>query len=409
MQKLYRKLPDSPGVYLFRDAAGQILYIGKAANLKRRVSSYFERGHDLRIEKLVTEIRKVDYKKTDSALEALILESDLIKKYQPPYNIKEKDDKSFLYVVISDEEFPRVLLVRGKELAFAKSERTYGPFVSAANIREALKILRRIFPWHTHSAKLINKSKRPCFDYEIGLCPGTCIGAVDKSTYLKNIKRLELFLSGKKKQLIKSLEKEMKKESKNLEFEKAEKIKRQIFALKHIQDVALISDNEVRNLNLNHQELRIEGYDVSNISGTFAVGSMVVFKGDKPDKSAYRHFKIRTIKKANDIGMLKEVLLRRFSNFLSGGGWELPDVILIDGGKGQVKAAEIILQEFGFKIPVIGIAKGKKRKKNEFIGRILKNGIEEKTLIKIRNEAHRFAVAYHRKLRGAAIKIRRSH
>ncbi|MDI6734031.1 MAG: excinuclease ABC subunit UvrC [Patescibacteria group bacterium] len=400
---LYKKLPETPGVYLMKNAQGEILYIGKAGNLKRRVSSYFERAHDLRIEKLVQEIQKIDYKKTDSALEALILESELIKKYQPPYNIKEKDDKSFLYVEITSEEFPRVLLVRGKELASAKSSKIYGPFVSAVNLKEALRILRRIFPWNTHPEKSVNKSKRPCFDYEIGLCPGACIGAVDKNAYLGNIRRFKLFLEGKKKKIIKSLEDEMKKQSKNLKFEKAEKIKRQIFALKHIQDIALINDNDVENLRIKNQELRIEGYDISNISGVFAVGSMVVFIGDKPVKSEYRHFKIRTIKKANDIGMLKEILRRRLNRFLPVGGWQLPDLILIDGGKGQVNAAETVLQESGLKTPIIGIAKGKKRKNNKFIGKI-PDGIEEKTLIKIRDEAHRFAIAYHRNLRNLNIR-----
>ncbi|MDI6820978.1 MAG: GIY-YIG nuclease family protein [Patescibacteria group bacterium] len=404
----YKYLPETPGVYLMKNNRGQILYIGKAGNLRRRVSSYFERApafakatagrHDLRIEKLAREIRKIDYKKTDSVLEALILESELIKKHQPPFNIKEKDDKSFLYIEITNEEFPRVLLVRGKKLAFVKSKGIYGPFVSAINIREALKILRRIFPWSIHLAKSINGAKRPCFDYEIGLCPGTCIGAVDKNAYLDNIKRFKLFLEGKKKRAIKSLESEMRKESKNLEFEKAEKIKRQIFALKHIQDIVLISDSDSEFKNKKTSQLRIEGYDISDISGIFAVGSMVVFAGDKPVKSEYRLFKIRTIKKANDVSMLKEVLQRRFSRLPSAHGWQLPDLILIDGGKGQVNAGQDVLREFGLKIPIIGIAKGKKRNKNEFIGKIL-DGIEEKTLIKVRDEAHRFAINYHKKIR----------
>src|SRR3989344_1918439 len=176
-KRLYKNLPQTPGVYLMKSASGRILYIGKAANLKRRVSSYFMRANDARIEKLVGEIKKIDYKKTDSALEALILESKLIKKYQPLFNVKEKDDKSFLYVEIAREEFPRILLVRGTDKS--KRER-FGPFTSASNIREALKILRRIFPWSTHEAEQIAKRKsqgahRPCFDYEIGLCPGTCI------------------------------------------------------------------------------------------------------------------------------------------------------------------------------------------------------------------------------------------
>lgn len=386
MANLYKNLPESPGVYLMRDVRGRALYIGKAANLRRRVASYFERPHDYKIERLISQISKIDYKKTDTAIEALILESRLIKKFAPPFNVKEKDDKSFLWVEITKEKFPRVLLSRGKG--------DYGPFTSASNIREALRIIRRIFPFSTHAASAIGKFKRPCFDCEIGLCPGTCIGSINRTEYLRNIKNIKLFFAGRKKQIIRLLTKEMKKVSKNLDFEKAEKLRRQIFALQHIQDVSLIGETEMRNEKLEmSRAVRIEGYDISNISGTSATGAMAVFLADKPDKNEYRKFKIRTITKSDDIGMLKEVLRRRFNN-----SWPLPNLVLIDGGRGQVNAAKSVLDEFGLKIPVLGIAKGPRRKKNEFVGQILK-GINSKTLIKIRNEAHRFAIGYHKALR----------
>jgi excinuclease ABC subunit C len=410
VSNLYQNLPETPGVYLMKDGNGRILYIGKAGNLKRRVSSYFLRPHDSRIEKLVSEIRDIDYKKTESSLEALILEAELIKKHEPPFNIKEKDDKSFLYVEITDEEFPRVLLSRGKKLEKQSHEvKTrkfkFGPFTSASSIREALRIIRRIFPYNIHPPEKIKKFGRTCFDYEIGLCPGVCAGLINKADYAKNVRNIKLLFEGKKSKILKNLEKEMKSASRLMEFEKAEKLKRQIFALRHIQDVALIADEQILNSirepadEVQNSEKRIEGYDISNISGTSAVGSMVVFTNGQPDKNEYRKFRIRTIKKSDDVGMLKEVLRRRFSRTLPAGGWPLPALILIDGGKGQVNGAKKVLEEIGLRIPVIGIAKGAKRKKNEFIGEIPK-GFDTKMLIKVRNEAHRFAISYHRALRG---------
>jgi excinuclease ABC subunit C len=391
----YGTLPDEPGVYIFRDAVGKILYIGKAANLKRRVSSYFTRPHDYRIQKMVSEIRKVEHRDTDTALEALILEAKLIKKYKPPFNIREKDDKSFLFVEIMKEDFPRVLLVRGKEVSAGLR---FGPFTSASSVREALRIIRRIFPFSVHSPESIGKSKRPCFDYGIGLCPGTCTGLVTKADYLKNIRNIKLFFGGKKAVVLRNLEKEMEQASAALEFEKAGKLKRRIFALRHIQDIAFINESEISGEGIKAKASRIEGYDISNISGTSAVGSMVVFRGNRPDIDQYRKFKIRTIEQSNDVGMLREVLRRRFSRR----DWSLPDLVLIDGGKGQVNAAREVIEEAGFKIPVVGIAKGPERKKNEFVGKI-PEGVDEDTLIKVRNEAHRFAISYYRKLGRAAM------
>ncbi len=399
---IYKNLPEFPGVYLMKGAREKVLYIGKAGNLRRRVSSYYLRANDAKTEKLLAEIRKVDYQKTDTAIEALILESQLIKKYEPPYNVKEKDDKSFLYVEITKEEFPRVILVRGKSKA---SGDRFGPFTSASNIRSALKIVRKIFPFSIHLSAKIGKFRRACFDYELGMCPGTCIGAVHKTEYRKNIRNIKLFFQGKKVQILKQLKKEMKEASKKLEFETAEKLRRQIFALGHIRDIALITDEQSIAKIEGPALSRVEGYDISNISGTSAVGSMVVFSARggpasgwtdaKPDKDEYRKFKISTITSSNDVGMIKEVLRRRFNN-----PWPYPALILVDGGRGQVNAAKTVLSEFGLDLPVVGIAKGPKRKKNEFVG-YRPSKEEEKILIRVREEAHRFALSYHKKLRGA--------
>lgn len=386
------KLPQSAGVYLMKDAAGRILYVGKAGNLRRRVESYFGRPRHSRTEALLTRTAKIDHQKTGTAIEALILESRLIKKYQPPYNVREKDDKSFLWVKITKEKWPRVLLVRG--------EGDFGPFTSAGQIRQALKILRRIFPYGLHqpppshiarSSNIIQR--RPCLDYELGLCPGTCVGAADHSNVLKNIRMFRAFFKGRKKQIIQSLTGEMNQAAQKMAFEEAERIKRQIFALKHIEDTALIGAPELKNKNY-RSNIRIEGYDISNISGASAAGAMAVFAGDRPAKNEYRKFKIRNFITPNDLGMLQEMLRRRLRHR----EWPLPDLILIDGGAGQVSAAKIILNEFGLKIPIIGIAKGPQRKKNQFIGQKPRN-LNSQTLIKVRDEAHRFALSYHQKLR----------
>lgn len=449
---LSKGLPATPGVYLMRGARGDILYIGKAANLKRRVSSYFARAHEYRIEKLVNQIRKIDYKKTDTAVEALILEAGLIKKYQPPYNVLEKDDTSFLYVVITKEEFPRVLLVRGKDIQNtrlapslighspnsstrppagragkreelgARFSAGYGPFTSASSIRYALKLIRRIFPFSKHqdNANTTNQKtnatkgdthslhssknsyhsdyarQRPCFDYQIGLCPGTCIEAVSKAEYAKTIRNIKLFFRGKKTQIVRALKNEMRRVSKTLEFEKAEKLRRQIFSLQHIQDIALISDDGVQRTTHNLPSgFRIEGYDISNISGASAAGSMVVFIDGKPDTSQYRKFRIRTVLGSDDTGMLREVLERRLRT-----AWRKPDLMLVDGGIGQVSTARFVLRKHKIDIPVVGIAKGPTRKKSDIVGAV-PSGIDLRTLVRVRNEAHRFAIRYHRSLRGA--------
>jgi excinuclease ABC subunit C len=387
MSDLTKHLPDSPGVYIFKNENGKVLYIGKAGNIKKRVESYFHRSKDIKIKNLLDQIRKIDYKKTDTAIEALILESKLIKHFKPPYNIREKDDKSFLYVEITKDKVPRVILVRGRD---KKEGRRYGPFTSASSIREAMRIIRRIFPYNVHQPSRIATLKRPCFDNQIGLCPGTCTEVADAKDIKRNLRHIRLFLEGNKKQVLRLLKHEMGVEAERLNFEIAAKIKRQIFALQHIQDIAVITKDNLGNTVGTSQ--RIEGYDVSNISGNLAVGSMAVFINSKPDVEEYRKFKIRTLKKPNDVGMLREILERRFSN-----DWPIPDLVLIDGGRAQVNVALDVIGEFGLKLPVVGIAKGKARKKNEFIGRIPEK-VSRNVLIQLRDEAHRFAINYHRKL-----------
>ncbi len=416
-----------------RGLAGKILYVGKAGNLKRRVLSYFVRPLEYRLQKLVSEIKKIDFQKTETSIEALILESQLIKKYKPPYNVREKDDKSFLFVEMTKSKFPQVLFARGKDMK-KNGSAFYGPFTSAKSIREAMRIIRKIFPYSVHPPSSChpgpragvqdesrvpleergspsgkpgmtdNFGQRGCFDWQIGLCPGTCVGAIDSKEYAKTIRHIKLFFEGKKRKIIELLQEEMKEAASKEEYEEAEKKKSQIFALQHINDIALISDIDKSEILNPKSKIRVEGYDISNISGDSAVGSMVVFINGKPEKNEYRRFKIKTIVGANDIGMLREVLSRRFKHWsepalADGNGWSLPSLILIDGGLGQVNAAREILSESGLNIPVVGIAKGAKRKRNDLIGN-LPASFRKQTLIQVRDEAHRFAISYHRKLRG---------
>ena len=407
------KLPKLPGVYFMKAKDGRVLYVGKAANLKRRVSSYFERPQDYRISRMIAEVRSMTWKITDTVIEALILEAEMIKKYQPFYNILAKDDKSFLYVVVPREKFPRVLVVRQNEaMSYDKPLGRFGPFTSGVSIRAAMKILRRIFPWSEHGEwnkeqgikDKENKAIKPCFNYQIGLCPGVCVGVIIERDYKKIIRQLIRFLKGEKKSVLIDLKKEMKLLSKEQRFEEAAKIRGRVFALEHIHDVALIDKSNFGS-GVSEDWGRVEGYDISNISGTSSVGSMVVFTKGEPNKNEYRKFKIKTISGSNDVGMMREVLERRFGHM----EWMMPDLILIDGGLAQVNVARGVIGDLKLAIPVVGIAKGPERKRNDFIyppelhRQILKN---RDILIRVRDEAHRFAVKYHRELRGVGFRAK---
>lgn len=386
----FRDLPSCPGVYFFHDKSGKILYIGKAVNLKRRVSSYFQKNHtDSRIEDMVSRIVKINCRKTDSAIEALILEANFIRHYQPFYNIKSKDDKSFVNIAISKEDFPRVFVIRPNvERLFKgiKIGRIFGPYPSSGSARAALKILRKIF--HFRGLEKTPEAER--FYREIMLVPES------KEGYKESIKGLVLFLEGKKKRLITGLQRQMEEAAKKDQYEKAAQIRDRIFALQHIQDVALLKESEWNEgFNSIVPPARIEAYDISNIFGEYAVGSMVVFTNGKMDTGEYRRFRIKRVKGISDIGMMKEILKRRFAH----GEWQSPNLIIVDGGIGQLNAARQVLGEYGMNIPVIGIAKGPDRKGEKLF--FTKNAPlpDKKLIVQLRDEAHRFAISYHRKLK----------
>jgi excinuclease ABC subunit C len=411
LKKKVSKTPQEPGVYFFVGEKGKILYIGKTTNLRSRVQSYF-RGADSRgqwIEIMVEKAKDVKFQLTDSAFDALILESNLIRKFKPEYNTLGKDDKSFAYFAITEEDFPRVLIFRATDIDFEKLEAgglklkaVYGPYAAKYHMEIALKIIRKIFPFHL----LNQKTEKGCLDYQIGLCPGPYDGAISKADYKKNIRNIMMVLEGKRNGLIRRLTKEMDDAEKKNEFEKATDLRNKVFALRHINDVALMTKDfnseKTPNAKYDMRDMRIEAYDISNIAGTSAVGSMVVFSGNQPDKSQYRKFRIKTVEGSDDVGMMKEILTRRFHN-----DWPMPDLVLLDGGAGHLNMAEKLLREqLGLDVVIAAVAKGPKRKNQELRminGKMkseIRKNLEDKNLLKyIMDEAHRFAIAYHRKTR----------
>lgn len=389
-------LPDAPGVYLFCKGK-DIVYIGKATSLKNRVRSYFSsdivetRGP--RIVKMLNEATHVSYEKTDSVLEALILEALLIKKNQPKYNAKEKSDTSFNYVVITDEDFPRVFTMRERELlqyqiSNIKYQKTFGPFPHGTQLKEALKIIRKIFPYRgKNDAPLATDRKRASRLYEeIGLSPR--LDELGVKEYKKTMRHITLFFEGKKKQLIATLEKEMKQYAKAKQFEMASEMKRRLYALQHIQDVALIK-SDARNPK---SEKRIESFDVAHISETARVGVMTVVENGEPNKKEYRMFNIKSAG-AGDTAALSEVLERRFSH----NEWQLPKLIVVDGGVAQKNVAEKILKEFGYQIPVVAVTKNERHRPERILGAQKDISGNEKEILLVNNEAHRFAISHFRK------------
>ncbi|MEK7120779.1 MAG: GIY-YIG nuclease family protein [Patescibacteria group bacterium] len=390
--KQINKLPDAPGVYQFKKN-GKILYIGKATSLRERVRSYFSKDltetRGALIEKMVKEAEAVDFKKTDSVLEALILEANLVKKYKPPYNTELKDDKSFNWVVITAEEYPRVLVARERDLKKTWEPEDiryqFGPYPNGLQLKEALRIIRKIFPF---SDKCRPGALRPCFDAELGTCPGVCVGGISKQDYTRLINHIRLFFEGKKDKLIKKLEKEMKEYARYEKFEKAQVAKKTIFALKHIKDVSLIKREE------SVVGVRIESYDVAHISETARVGVMVVIEDGMPKKSDYRKFSIKT-SKAGDTSAIGEVLERRLVH----SEWPLPKLFVVDGGKQQRNAFINVLQNAGIEIPVVSVVKNERHQPREILGDMKIRRRYENDIILANSEAHRFAIAYHKKKR----------
>ncbi len=408
-------LPDTPGVYFFRDEEGGILYIGKATSLQDRVRSYFNpdlmKARGLRLVSMVTIASTVTYQETESVLEALLLESKLIKDTNPVYNVKEKDDKSFTCVVITKEKFPRVLTmrIRDYEKKFSKKDvaYVYGPFASLPQLRIAMKIIRKMFPYRdtcevdqgaksdedirSQQAKDV-KSSGQCFNAQIKLCPGVCIGQISQEDYAKNINNIRRLFDGKKTEIKSSLEKDMKEYAQGQLFEKAAIARNTLFALDHIKDISLIKEDRI--LSFKDKSFRIEAYDAAHISGTSRVGVMVVIDGGHIEKSEYRKFKLEE-NVNDDYEGLRQIVLRRFAHK----EWRYPDLLVIDGGLGHKQTAEKVLASLSLLIPCVSVVKDERHKPKDILGDKVHVDYHKKDILLANAEAHRFAIAYHKTLR----------
>jgi len=393
-------LPDAPGVYIFKDAQGKIIYIGKANSLKKRVSSYLGRDLATKTVALMSNVRDVEYRVCKNESLALLLEASLIHQYKPKYNVSLRDDKSFPFVKITNEEFPAIYISRKKETDGA---RYIGSYTNVKLLRQALKIIRRSFPFR--SCKKL--PKKACIYYRLKLSPAPCIGKISNEEYAKTVEDICLILEGKIDTLIKKLAQEMDLQSKELDFEAAAKIRDQINALSALSSSASVSSGlnqleDMKNLlKLNKIPQRIEGFDISDIAGQGACGSMVSFYMGEPDKNNYRRFRIKTVEGIDDYKMLAEVIRRRYGRSIRE-NLALPDLILIDGGKAHLLVASRELEKLKLKIPLVSIAKDKENIYTKARKQPLRFNADTPALNlirRIRDEAHRFALSYHHLLR----------
>lgn len=425
-----KTLPATPGVYFHKDKSGEVIYVGKAAILKNRVRQYFQksRNRDPKTEALVAEIADTEWIEVETELDALFLEAEMVKRYMPRYNILLRDDRSLLYVRIDiKSDYPTVVFTHHP---LDDKAEYFGPYMQGYQVKKALRLLRRVFPYATTKSQATMGSKL----YEqIGLDPGLKSGRTDLEQYRKNLRRLMSYLRGNRTDIVKEIEKEMKQAASDQEFEKAAGLRNKLYEMKALKKQVIFSDREFMDLSKDKAlqgltELlaidmpkRIEGYDISHMSGTDNVASMVVFTNGMPNKAEYRKFKMR-LKGNNDFAHMKEAISRRLSpkNVKS---WGLPSLFLIDGGKGQLTSAIEARNELGYDIPMIGLSKREEEivihktdsnvnlnqeiaKKLQFDAVVM--GLGDfcmvrlgqstdivKLLQRIRDESHRFAVSYH--------------
>jgi excinuclease ABC subunit C len=536
-------LAAQPGVYLMKNVKGEVIYVGKAASLRNRVRSYFgsRQGMDGKTRELVQHIADFDVIRTDTPTEALILENELIKRYQPKYNVMLKDGKSYPFIRITNEPFPQVISTRR---VINDGSRYFGPFTSAQSVYRTLDLLKRLFPFRPCDIEITGNAPRPCLYFHIGRCLGPCTGAVNQAEYRKVIDNVILFLEGREEDLLPAMKADMEHAAEALDFERAAKLRDEIKAVEHVleqqkivsgkgqtfdvlalaqgaggdacvqvafvrngkmlgsehfmmrgariddapssiltsfvtqfyEDAVMVPKELVLQIGIEDEEIvrgwlaerrggtvrltvpkrgerrklvemvaksaqenleqnrlrwlndeqrmtaamgeladalhlerlprRIECFDISNIQGTNAVGSMVVFERGKAKNSEYRRFKIKTVEGPNDFAMMQEVIRRRFKRATADDVTEdwrtLPDLAIVDGGKGQLNAALEVLQSLEVTVPIVGLAK-----ENEEIfmpGRrdpvILPRDAQSLFLVqRVRDEAHRFAITFHRQRR----------
>ncbi|MBR3385950.1 GIY-YIG nuclease family protein [Candidatus Saccharibacteria bacterium] len=403
-QKL-NKLPVEPGVYFHKNAAGEIIYVGKAAVLKNRVRQYFQKSHkDIKTEALLAEINDTDWIVVDTEMDALFLESEMIKRYMPKWNILLRDDKTVSYVRISmNEAVPYITFTRNP----VDDGATYiGPFYGKSAVEKAVRSLRRIFPYYI---KPYDGHKT--LDTDLGLTPGIEIGKTTPTDYKRNLRKLMRYLQGDREKLLKELDKTMREAAEAGEYELAAEARDQLFGLKELKKKIVFSDKEFLDISsdqalLQLQKLlglekpprRIEGYDISHQSGTNTVASMVVFINGASARSEYRKFKIRTSTN-DDLKSMREVITRRLKH----PEWEYPDLIVLDGGEGQVDAILPLVAPYN--IPVIGRNKSGDHSKSAGIVLVIPRYSEAielssgshiaRLIARIDEEAHRFAITYH--------------
>ena len=403
-----KTLPSSPGVYFHKNADGEIIYVGKAAVLKNRVRQYFQKSEkDPKTEALVKEIAMTDWIIVDTEMDALFLESEMIKRYMPKWNILLRDDKTVSYVRIDmKSEIPYVTMTRNPE---GDNAEYIGPFYAKRTVSDALRILRRVFPYYI---KPYDGKKN--LDTDLGLNPGIEIGKTTPVEYKKNLRKLIRYLNGERKDLLRDIEIQMKEAAAEGKYEEAATLRNQLFGLKELRKKIVFSDKEFMDisndqalkqlkelLNLENPPRRIEGYDISHQSGENVTGSMVVFINGASDRAGYRKFKLRN-QKNDDTKNLREIIERRLKHK----EWDYPDLIILDGGEGQVNAVKDLLDEAG--IPVIGRNKSGNHSKNSDMNIIIPGkGFFEinpgshvaKLIARIDEESHRFAITYHRLLK----------
>lgn len=418
-------LPQKPGIYKFFNKEGELLYVGKAINLRNRVKSYFssELFDRPRVRKMIPLISDIQIQETNNEIESLILESLLIKKHQPKYNSDLKDDKSYAWLYISTQDrFPTVEIVREIKAEKYKKGKLFGPYPSGYTVKRIFTYLRKIYPFCTCK----EKQSKECLYFHLGLCPGPYWGHISEEEYRKNIEEIIKFLRGRKRGHISNLEKQMNRYSKLKNYEQAALLRDRINDLKYLSErigfemddteetyrerrAKVIEENfENLRLELNLSKLsRIECYDISNTQGKEAYGSMVVANDGAIDHSEYRIFKIKTLDTPNDPFMLREVLSRRFDEKNLKKYKNNPEIVLIDGGKSQLSQLKDVIPNG---ILLLGISKGKRLKRkgvrqiDEFWsslqGKIQRVDIVNSSiLIDLRDEAHRFAILHHRKQR----------
>jgi excinuclease ABC subunit C len=419
-----RAFPQTPGVYLMKDAAGRVIYVGKAKNLRARAGSYFLKAaaEDRRTADLVREIRDIDYLDAESEVDALLLESRLVKDVQPRFNSDLKDDKTFPYLQITThEDFPRVEFTRTPR---QKGVKLYGPFTSAGSLRGAIVVLQRIFKFRTCTLDIDADDEqwrwfRPCLLASIGQCTAPCNLRISREEYRKDINRLRTFLDGGKKQLLVEMRKEMLESSTKLEFERAARLRDEIRLLEtldqrgdleeHVQPEVFLVDPKKglagleKVLGLAKPPRVIEGVDIAHLAGNETVASLVQFIDGLPFKPGYKRYRIKSVAGVDDFKSIHEVVSRRFAR-LAREGSAPPDILLIDGGKGQLAAALDALESLGVEAPcVISLAK---REEEIFLPgrseplRLSRDSYSLRLLEYVRDEAHRFAQHYHHLLRG---------